>query len=174
MSRMEYYVLEHDRRLPANGANLAFPERMLRGYGHAEQQEVVYVKPGNSLTSSSLIEHPILLVSEELRAIINKQIPEIAYKSVIVMDLKQQGQFDYAWMDFPEIPCIAPDRTGSENGQVMTIGVDPEALREAAIFQIPYYRSRVLVARVDVAESLLRKSLYGLRIRPIRLTGGEA
>ncbi|MFX3634517.1 MAG: hypothetical protein ACE3L7_03000 [Candidatus Pristimantibacillus sp.] len=173
MSDMEYFVLEHDRRLPANGGNLAFSDRMLRGYRYAEQQEIVYAKTGSRLSHGSLIEQPLLLVSEELRTLITQIAPEIAYKRVLTIDLEQQVQFPYAWMDFQEIACAAPDRTGMENGRISRMVINPDVLGEAAIFQIPYYRSRVLVARVDMAESLLRKSLYGLSIRRIQLIGGE-
>ncbi|KQO02119.1 hypothetical protein ASF12_33155 [Paenibacillus sp. Leaf72] len=166
---MEYFVLEHDRRLPANGANLAFPERMLRGYRYAEQQEMVYVKKGSRLNPGCMIENPLLLVGAELRAVVSRMVPNMGYKSVIVMDLEQQGQFFYDWMDVQEVPCLAPERTVTENGRVSKMWVDPWALQEAAIFQIPYYRSRVLVVRVDIAEGLLRKSLYGLSVRRIEL-----
>ncbi|MWC31277.1 hypothetical protein [Paenibacillus sp. MMS18-CY102] len=172
MANMKYFVLEHDRRSPANGANINFPDRMLQGYSHAEEQEIVYAKQGSQISPSSLIEHPILLISEPLRKAITRFIPNVGYKSIVVMDLEQQSQFYYSWMDFLEIPCLMPERMEAENGRISKMVVE-DVSEDAAIFQISYYRSRVLVARIDVAECLLRTGLYSLNVRPIQLTRGD-
>ncbi|MWC31385.1 hypothetical protein [Paenibacillus sp. MMS18-CY102] len=172
MRSMKYFVLEHDRRSPANGANINFPARMLQGYHYAEEQEIVYAKQGCQISPSSLIEHPILLISDPLRKTIARFIPDVGYKSIVVMDLGQQSQFYYSWMDFVEIPCLMPERMEAENGRISKMHVE-DVSEDAAIFQISHYRSRVLVARVDVAECLLRTGLYGLKVRPIQLMRGD-
>lgn len=170
---MEYFIIEHDRRLDAIGGAISFPERMLKGFEHAAEQEIVYIKPGRKLEYSCIVERPVLLISEEIRTIVSQFEPQTAYKAVVVMDQEHHGQLHYSMMDLKEVHCISEEYSLIEKGQIKKMVIDESRIGDLSIFKIPYYHSSILVARLDVAECLLRKSLYGLRLRRILSMEGE-
>ncbi|CAI6053475.1 hypothetical protein PAECIP112173_01487 [Paenibacillus sp. JJ-100] len=174
MREVNLYVIEHDRRLPSNGASLQWPERMLQGYDHAAEEEIVYVKSGQSFSSSSLLaQYPLLLLSEELSKIVMKFAPEITSKRVVVMDTEKYNQSFYHWMDLPKATCISPDQALIQSGQVMSIMADLSGLERTPAFTIPYYRTQLMIVRLELAERLLRAGIYGLNVRPIQITEGD-
>ncbi|MFF2089254.1 hypothetical protein [Paenibacillus sp. NPDC058174] len=174
MKETDYYVLEYDSRISSSGGGLEWPERMLRGYEYAADEEIVYVKQGQPFASPCMMEHyPLLLLSEELSLFILKANPEISYKRVVVMNLEKQNQSFYKWMDLPKAACPAPERTLVQGGQIMAMTADIRGLEDAPVFTIPYYRAHVIIARLDAAESLLRAGIYGLVVRPIQIAEGE-
>ncbi|CAH1222285.1 hypothetical protein PAECIP111893_04840 [Paenibacillus plantiphilus] len=170
---MEYFIIEHDDRLDAAGGAIVFPERMLKGFEHAEQQEIVHIKPGRELVYSSIIERPVLLVSNEMQAIISRYEPEMACKTVVVMDMTKNMQVHFSMMELKEIPCTAPAEVVVEKGRIEQLAIDKRLIGDSSMFKITYYQSALLVVRLDLAENLLRAGLYGLRVRRILLKEGE-
>lgn len=174
MSETNYYVIEQDRQLSSNGASLQWPERMLQGYDYAAEEEIVYVKSGQAFSSPSILaQYPLLLLGDELSKIIMKLAPEITSKRVVVMNLEQYNQSFYHWMDLPKATCIAPDQALIQSGQVMSIMADLSGLEQEPAFLIPYYRTQLVIVRLELAERLLRAGIYGLNVRPIQITEGD-
>lgn len=171
---MEHYIIEHDRRRLQQTQSIQWPERMLQGYSEAANEEIVFVKSGKGYPSPCVIDHyPVQLFTEEIAAIMLKAEPELQRKRVVVMNLEQQNQTFYDWIDLPKVFWMNPDRIRVQAGQVTGVEMNPQSLEESSIWCIPYYRSHLVIVRLDVAEKLLKAGIYGLNIRPIRITEGE-
>ncbi|GIP11923.1 hypothetical protein J1TS5_40930 [Paenibacillus macerans] len=167
---MEYFIVELDRRLNSIGGAITFPETVLKGFEYANPQETAYVSSGQEIEYSCFIERPVLLFSEDFRRVITSFEPDLEHKTVVVMDLKRHIQVPYSLMNFKEIPCLLQNSTTAKIGEFV---IDESRVPGLKIFKIPYYRSSLLVVRLDVAEGLLRKSLRGLKLRRILSVEGE-
>ncbi|AJS61111.1 hypothetical protein [Paenibacillus sp. IHBB 10380] len=168
---MEYFIVEQDRRLI--GGAISFPERILKGFEYAEPNEVLYTKSEKELEYSCIIDRPVLLVSDELRRIITEFEPQMEHKAVVVMDLERQLQFPYSMMNFQDVACDSNKQSYLATGRIEEIVIDEKQINGQAIFKITYYRSSYLVVRLDVAEYLLRRSLYGLKLNRIQSMEGD-
>ncbi|MGR6543704.1 hypothetical protein [Paenibacillus tundrae] len=170
---MEYFIIEYDRRLPQQGA-IQWPERMLRGYEQTADEEMVYVKQGEVFTSPCIVNHyPIQLYVEELSRIMLKMESDLHHKRIVVMNLEQQNQTFYEWIELPQVSWMAPQAVQVEAGQVKGIDLGHQGLSESSIWCVPYYRSYLTIVGLEVAEKLLKAGIYGLILRPIQITGGE-
>ncbi|MMZ57270.1 hypothetical protein D1872_191890 [compost metagenome] len=168
---MEYFIVEQDRRLM--GGAISFPERIMKGFEYAEQNEVVYVKAEGDFEYSCIIDRPVLLVSDEFKRVICEFDPQMEYKAVVVMDLERQLQFPYFIMNLRDVSCNSRHDSFPGAGRIDDLVIDEKQINEQAIFKITYYRSSYLVVRLDVAEHLLRKSLYGLKLKRIHSIEGD-
>ncbi|MNI63449.1 hypothetical protein D3C73_1188220 [compost metagenome] len=95
------------------------------------------------------------------------------YKAVVVMDLERQLQFPYFIMNLRDVSCNSRHDSFPGAGRIDDLVIDEKQINEQAIFKITYYRSSYLVVRLDVAEHLLRKSLYGLKLKRIHSIEGD-
>lgn len=168
---MEYFIIEQDRRLDSIGRSISFSERILQGFEYAEKHEVVYAESDKALEYTCIIDRPVLLVSDELRNIFKEFEPELEHKTVVVMDLARQIQFPYSMMNLIEVSCSNQQLPYIRTGQSDELVIDESQVNGLCIFRITYYKSSYLVVRLDVAERLLRKSMYGLKLRRIQTMG---
>ncbi|MMZ67338.1 hypothetical protein D1872_299170 [compost metagenome] len=89
---------------------------------------------------------------------------------MVVMDLKRHIQVPYSLIHFKEIPCLLENSTA---GKMDEFVINESQVHGLKIFKVPYYRSAILVVRLDVAEGLLRKSLRGLKLTRILSKEGD-
>ena len=135
MRSMDYFVIGYDRRLQAIGDCLSFPEQMLRGYDFAEAHEIVDVKPGRAIEPGCIIERPMLLVSDEIRQVFRQFEPEMASKTVVVIDREHSSQAIFFWMDVKRISCITEDAAKAKKEmRIEDIVIDTSLAAEATIF----------------------------------------
>ncbi|GJM71807.1 hypothetical protein HMSSN036_40230 [Paenibacillus macerans] len=169
---MEYFSLEHDQRLDAIGSSITFPEQLVQGFEHAEDFQTVFVKPGRTQGYSCIIEHPVFLVSAEIQQIFSGFAPNMRFKTVHVINPNISSQDTYYMMDIPEIDCISSTHSTIEKGFVKKLVIREEPIEDQPIFKIKSLIRPSLVVRLDVAEALLRTSLYGLKIQRILTEAG--
>ncbi|AZK48594.1 hypothetical protein [Paenibacillus lentus] len=169
---MEYFSLEHDQRLEAIGGSITFPEQVVQGFEHAEDFQTAVVKPGRKQGYSCIIEHPVFLVSDEIHQIFSRFAPDMKSKTVQVLNPSTYSQDTYYMLDLPEIDCISLTHSMIEKGFVKKLVINEEPVENQPIFRIKSLIRPSLVVRLDVAEALLRTSLYGLKIQRILTEAG--
>lgn len=170
---MEYFVVGHDPRLDAIGRNILFPERVLNGFKTAEEYETAFVREGKKLEYRSVIELPVFLVSAEVRVILNQFESNLTYKTVFVSDQATYAQAHFCLIDVPQVDCISRTHSVIEKGIIKQVVLDEEKINGHRMFWAAELPFPGLVVRLDVAEALLRHSLYGLSIRRILTRAGE-
>jgi hypothetical protein len=165
---MEYFIVEQDRRLDTAIGGQSFPDRLLKGYEYAEEYEVVIVKSKLEMNYSCIIERPVLLVSDKMRDIFSQFAPEINYKSVVLIDTVRQLQLLYSIMQLKEIPHTVRSDLSRGVQPSDELLLNESLVGDLSIFKMPYFQSSYLIVRIGVAEELLRRNLYGLKLRRIQ------
>lgn len=174
MSRLEYFILEQDRRLGSLDGMITFSEQMKQGYEFAKDEEVVFVNSSKALEYGCILEKPDLLVSDEVYQILNRYERGLAHKKVIVIDMARNGQIHYYFPKFTEVPCSNQEsvkKNAEDTEKIDHFTVDEKLIEGLSMFKLKFFRKSYLVVRLDVAEGMLRTSLYGLNVRRILING---
>lgn len=161
---MEYFSLAHDSRLDELGPCIDFPESVLRGVDQAAATQTALVKQGVQMGYSCIIEHPVLLVSEEISQVLGQFIADTSAKTVLVLNPNNFSQDTYYLLQIPEVDCLSEKHAVVEKGVVRKLVICEEKVRDVPFFKIQGLARPSLVVRLDVAEALLRMSLYGLKV----------
>ncbi|MNZ70958.1 hypothetical protein D3C78_893090 [compost metagenome] len=164
---MEYFSLGHDHRLEAIGSHITFPDQVIQGFEHADDFQVAVVKQGRKPGYSCLIEHPVLLVSDDIYQIFGRFTPHMKSKTVNVLNPNTYSQDTYYMLDVPEIDCLSLTHSIIEKGNIKKLVINEQQVGDKSIFKIKNVIRPSLVVRFDIAEALLRTSLYGLEIQRI-------
>lgn len=171
---MEYFILEQDRRLGSLDGLITCSEQMKKGYDFAEDEEFVYIDSPKALEYGCILEKPVLLVSEDVYQILNRYGHGLAHKKVIVIDMARNGQVHYYLPNFTEVPCTDQEyvkKNAEDIEKLDLFMVDEKLIEGISMFKLNVYRKSYLVVRLDVAEGMLRTSLYGLNVRRILING---
>lgn len=171
---MEYFILEQDRRLGSLEGMITFSEQMKRGYESAKDEEIVHIDSSKALEYGCILEKPDLLVSGEVYQLLNRYENGLAHKKVIVIDMARNGQVHYYFPNFTEVPCSEQGyvkRNDKDSEKMDHFTIDEKLIEGLSMFKLKYYRKFYLVVRLDVAEGILRTSLYGLNVRRILING---
>ncbi|AZK48565.1 hypothetical protein [Paenibacillus lentus] len=170
---VEYFVVGHDSRLDPIGRNILFSDRVLGGFATAEEYEVAFVREGRKLEYRSVIELPVFLISEEVREILGQYESNLSYKTVLVTDQATYAQAHFCLIDVPQVDCISRTHSVIERGIIKQVVLDEGKINGHRMFWAAELPFPGLIVRLDVAEALLRHSMYGLSIRRILTRAGE-
>jgi hypothetical protein len=118
------------------------------------------------------LEYPLPLVSDRVRGLLEKYIPELAWKAAILTDFEHARQEAYWVLRPPVVDCLSnqseryPDQTLKRLVLRQVEGMSP-VLRIAGLLE-PY-----IYIHLSVAESLLRRPLTGVRVERIEMEARE-
>ncbi|WP_339291693.1 hypothetical protein MKY48_27005 [Paenibacillus sp. FSL W8-0187] len=170
---MEYFVVGHDPRLNPIGRNILFPDRVLNGFSTAEEYEMAFVREGRKLEYRSVIELPVFLVSAEVREILSQYESNLTYKTVLVTDQATYAQAHFCLIDVPQVDCISQTHSVIDRGIIKQVVLDEKKINGHRMFWATELPFPGLIVRLDVAEALLRHSLYGMSMRRILTKAGD-
>lgn len=168
---MEYFSLGNDPRLETMGSSISFPERVIQGFEHAEEIQTAIVKPGRKQAYCPIIERPVLLVSEEIQQLLARFAPDMKSKTVHILNPNTYSQDTFCMLDIPEIDCMSLTHSVIEKGVVKKLVISEKHIENYSIFKVKGLMLPSLIVRLDVAEALMRTSLYGLKIQRISTEG---
>lgn len=118
------------------------------------------------------LEYPVPLVSNRMKALLEKYVPGIEWRAAILTDLKEARQEVYWVLRPPEEDCLSdsteryPDRTLKH--LVLQYGKDL-----SPIFQIAEVMEPYIFINLALAESLLRRPFIGIRLERVEVESKE-
>lgn len=130
--------------------NLQFPVR--------EKEVVEYV---------DFIQRPVSLLSDKLKQLIEKYVPDIYTKSVVLVDINRVRQDLYWLVVPPRIKCLSHQSEFHKDGTVKKLVIDEKKVASYKVFKIDGIMEEYTVISLDVAESLLRRDFMGIRLKKI-------
>ncbi len=119
-----------------------------------------------------ILDRNLFLISEKMKKIIEKYAPEILFKTVPLIDLKYKKQENYYMPIFEDIECLSEKAELNLNKTVVKkIILDKEKIKGKKIFRIKESSKALVVVRLDVAESLLRREFKGICLQKLEVDG---
>ena len=132
-----------------------------------EAANVLRVQTNAETVYPDFLEKPLLLASNKFKVVAKLYNPEYLYKSVVLTGKTKDEQKLYWNIDMPEIECISPESTYNHDGTLKHIVIDESATQGRGMFRVKNRRWSIYIIRLDMAESLLRRKLFGFTLTPV-------
>ena len=175
---MNYFILTQDERIPDAvepiGISQVIKKELLTMEHLAELEELdrqfpVLEKGTNDYID--FIEKPIPLLSNPLKQLIEKYVPKMPVKSIVLMDQKKMSQVLYWLMIPPTVACLSAQTEFHLDGTVKKLVIEENLAAPYSIFKIAGLREDHIVVNIALAESVLRRTFRGIRLRKIQTVG---
>jgi hypothetical protein len=131
---------------------------------HKIEDIIVFnVKCTDTTKFIDILDRDLFLISKEMKKIIEKFDPGIIFKTIPLVDLRYERQENYYMPIFQEIICLSEKaELNLSRTVVKKIVLDKEKIKGKKIFKIKESDKTLVVVRLDVAESLLRREFKGM------------
>ncbi|NFA42884.1 hypothetical protein EXM65_09935 [Clostridium botulinum] len=131
---------------------------------------ILNVKCNEETEFLDILDRNLFLISKEMKKIIEKYDSEILFKTIPLIDLPHERQENYYMPIFEEIECLSEKAELNLNKTVVKkIILDKEKIRNKKIFKIKKSSKTLVVIRLDVAESLLRREFKGMCLERLEI-----
>ncbi|CUU50379.1 hypothetical protein [Clostridium beijerinckii] len=166
---MEYFLLKQDdeyinspklldvfKKIDVKNINLLNAHKI-------EDIVIFNVKCSEKTEFLDIIQGSLFLISKEMKKIMEKYDSKIIFKTIPLIDLLYERQENYYMPIFEEIECLSENAEFNLNKTlVKKIILDNRKIKGKKIFKIKESSKTLIVVRLDVAESLLRREFKGI------------
>lgn len=125
----------------------------------------------NETEITSLLTSPIFLISKVIRDLFALYQPNREFKGIQLFTTSKDEQIAplYFVPDLPKVDCLNEKVRINPNGTVNTIILDYHKVEDHPIFRLDHIAQQMVIINEDVAESLLRRNLYGLGLTKVEV-----
>lgn len=173
---MDYFLLKQDERyknipriedvfnkIDVRNINLLNAHKL-------EDMIIFNVKCDEKTTFLDILDTQLFLISEDMKKIIEKYNPGIIFKIIPLIDLPHERQENYYLPIIEEVDCLSENAELNLNRTVVKrIILSKEKIKNKKIFKIKENSKTLIVVRLDVAESLLRREFKGICLERLEL-----
>lgn len=173
---MDYFLLNQDERYTntprlidvfkkVNIKNLNLPN------AHKIEDIIIFqVSADDGCEFLDILDSQLFLISEDMKKIIEKYDRNILFKTLVLIDSLRDRQENYSLPIFEEIECLSDKSELNLNKTVVKkIVLDKEKIEGKKIFKIKESSKPLIVIRLDVAESLLRRDFRGIKLEKLQV-----
>lgn len=154
---MEYYLVKQDTRIE-NG--ILISPAALKPESHAVTG--VFSRDRRFL---DYYEGERLLVSEELKLVLEKYNNKLVWHVCAFVDTEKQEQKVYFFTEqVPVVSCISEKTEYNKRRQVRHLVLERSKIGGCRYFYVRNNKEQFLIFRQDVAESILRRNFYGISL----------
>ncbi|MED1722884.1 hypothetical protein [Brevibacillus parabrevis] len=166
---MDYFLLKQDERYTDVPLLMDVHKqidirdmRISRAYKIADPL-IFHVKAGAGSSFLDIMDRQLLLLSDKLKRVVEVYEPDTLFKLTPLIDLSRQLQKNYYLPILEEMEVLSP-RTEFHHGKsrIKKLVLHKEKLRGKKIVRIKESEKPLIVVRLDVAESILRRDLTGI------------
>lgn len=135
---------------------------------------IVFVEGQADSVYPDYIGKPVVLVADEVKKVLELHDPELVFKCAILSDPKHSMQKVYWLLLLPRVDCLSERTEFHKTGAVKRIVIDQEKAAGHAIFRVRGLLEKHVFIPLDVAESLLRRELLGIRLEKVDHDSGDS
>ncbi|MGD8399510.1 MAG: serine protease [Bacillota bacterium] len=166
---MDFFIISQDKRITraiqptGNFAALTDPA----GPEAAELPVQYYLKESRIHEYLDFIETPGPLAADRLKKLLAKYDSRLEFRPVVLADLPRMRQ-DLYWQLLPPVrECLAPQTEFLPHRVVKTLVLDAAKVGSAKVFKVAGILEPWTLVSLEVAESILRRDLIGMRFHKI-------
>lgn len=114
-----------------------------------------------------LLTDPVFLISDRLKTVLEIYDRDIRFKAVqLLPEAEESGLYPLYWAPlFARADCLHREAVVLDNGMVSKLVLDGEEIEDRHVFRVGGILEYKVVISLPVAESILRRRLYGIGIR---------
>ena len=126
----------------------------------------IMLRPNKQTVFPDVINRPTLLVTRDVRDIIRKYDEHVAYRQIAYLDSENEKTQLYFMPMLESIDCLseASEYENEYNASFSKVAIKKEAVRDKSLFLIKTEVQRVVIIRLDLAESLLVRKYKGFSL----------
>lgn len=168
---MDYFILKQDERY-ANTPVLRdvshkIDSRNVNRFGAGKIADTLVFQVNADAESSFLdiLDLQLYLISERLQKLIEIYEPGTIFKMIALIDRLQQRQHNYFLPIFEEVDALGPSSEFNLNRSVIKkLVLQADKIQGKKVFSIQESEKPLVIVRLDVAESILRRDFTGIRL----------
>jgi len=119
------------------------------------------------------LEFPLPLLSTPLKDVFFSYVPDMPCSCVLLSDRELRQQHTYWIFELECLECLADKTELYPDGTLKKIVLDKEKLKGNAVFRVNGIAQKPIIIRRDVAESILRRSMLGIKLECVEVDGSK-
>lgn len=125
----------------------------------------------NETEITCILTSPIFLISKEVKDLFSLYNTSMKFKGIQLFTTKKDEAITplYYIPDIPKVDCLDKKVRINPNGTINTILLDYHKMKGDPIFRLDHLAQQVIVVNEDVAESLLRRNLFGIGLTKVEV-----
>lgn len=169
---MKYYHMYQDKRIKNCVRLRDFPTDESVDFTKEDadklrESTIIYTTNDKEVTYPSLLEAPIIMVEQEVQKVITMYDDTVIFKSVAIINKEENTQESYKVMLLDRIDCLHEMTEYRKDQSIQKIVLDSKKIGKLKIFQIQGTKRKDIIIAMDIAESLLRRHVLGIRYEEI-------
>ncbi|WP_425448048.1 imm11 family protein [Dethiothermospora halolimnae] len=172
---MEYFLLKQDKRYIHTPTYLDLIRKIdVRDINRLDCHKIkdptiIHIKGDEKAEYLDILHRQIYIISEELKDLMGEYNSNIIFKTIALIDLENQVQQMYYLPIFEEVEALHEQCEFNLNKSVIKkLVLDKEKIGNRNIFVIKGAKEYLVVVRLDVAESILRRNFVGITLEKIK------
>ena len=173
---MDYFLLKQDERYINTPQLIGVFKDINKKHinlldAHKIQDIIVFnVKTDLSTEYLDILDTQLFLISSDMEMIMSKFNQNVIYKKIALIDHIQKRQGNYSMPIFEKIEALSEESEFNlDRTVVKKIVLDKDKINGIKIFQIKESSKTLIVIRLDVAESLLRRHFRGIKLERLEV-----
>lgn len=174
---MEYFVIKSSVNSPftTNGKeSVLYPHRLSEeNYQSMPVGKIYYYHDRDDIEIPELLIQPTFMVGDSLRQIIGVYDDAVEWKTLYMMPDEEEKVVDgtkrYSIPNLTRCKCLHEDTQIAPNGAVTRLVLDKRKLRNMPIFQVEETMENYVIVSLELAESMSRRHLYGVRVERVEV-----
>jgi len=176
---MKYFMISQDRKI-SNPIELAQLDRAVyidgasqEEYAKAPDMVVTYFPNSQELEKPDALYSPAFLVSDGFRRLLGKYDKKMQFKGIRCYpeNLEDPESLLYWWPCLRKIDCMSEKTEKLPNGLVKHLVVNGSAVQGRAILMVGGAIETIVLVSFELAESMLRRGMWGMDLEPVDMTG---
>lgn len=170
---MEYFILSQDERITDRIQLSSEAKQQLKTLLQREKISKIGEHLSLRLQANGgryypdFVDAPLPLFSPEMKALLEQYDAQLFFTPVFLFHPKENRQ-DLYWLLIPDVvDCLAEQSEWHKDGSLKRLVIQPEQVAFYPCFQVAGVREKLLVIRLDVAESFLRRGFTGMHLQKI-------
>lgn len=173
---MDYFLLKQDERY-TNTPRIVdlFKKIDVRNLNllkaHKIEEIIVYkVNTDDRSEFLDILDNQLFLISKPMKEIIERHENGILFKTLALIDKPNNKQKNYYLPIFEELEVLSEAAQLNLNKTVVRkLILNKEKLQDRKIFKIKESSKPIILVRLDVAESLLRRNFKGIKLERVEV-----
>ncbi|MEC0226301.1 hypothetical protein [Paenibacillus alba] len=167
----DYFVLKQDERL-TDAPELLDARKQVNSRdihltsAHKLADTMFFkVKAEKQSIFPDVMDRQLYLISERLKRLVELYAPDTIFKLTPLIDMAHRRQHNYYLPIFEEVSALSPNSERAGDGRVIRkLVLQGDQLTGKRIFKIKESEKPLIVVRLDVAESILRRDFEGVQL----------
>lgn len=164
---MDYFRISQDKRYLHTPVITNLNEIILRradtSIGNASKIpdiNVGFAKPEDHIDFIDILDSQMFMVLDRVKDVFKIYEPGMTFKAVCILNNKTGAYGNYHIPVLPEIDCLSPESEVSpDKSHINRLVLKQEVPEDHTVFKVKGLLTDVVVIRLDVAESLLRRNI---------------